>query len=153
MNQRKSDSEISAPRWRDYVPIHPAAELFPSLTNAELRELGEDIKANGLQHKFIVEPQDDGSLTLLDGRGRLDAMELVGIPVIQDGKLRPELYKEAPLSVEPEALIVSLNICRRHLTAEQKRETIARLFGDHARRQRPSHRVDHEHQSSYGRKG
>jgi hypothetical protein len=128
MNQRKSDNEAPAPRWRDYVPIHPAAELFPSLTNAELRELGEDIKANGLQHKVIVEPKDDGSLTLLDGRGRLDAMELVGIPVIQDGKLRPELYEEAPLSVEPERLVASLNIHRRHRTLEQKREAIERLL-------------------------
>jgi hypothetical protein len=55
-------------------------------------------------------------------------MELVGIPVIQDGKLRPELYEEAPLSVEPERLVASLNIHRRHLTLEQKREAIARLL-------------------------
>jgi len=128
MEQPQSNTETARPRWRDHITTHPAADLFPVLTEKELRELGDDIKANGLQHKVIVEPQDDGSLTLLDGRGRLDAMELVGIPVIQDGKLRSELYKEAPLSVEPEALIVSLNIRRRHLTAEQRRETIARLL-------------------------
>jgi hypothetical protein len=128
MEQPQSNTETARPRWRDDIKIHPAADLFPVLTEKELRELGDDIKANGLQHKVIVEPKDDGSLTLLDGRGRLDAMELVGIPVIQDGKLRPDLYREAPLSVEPEALIVSLNIRRRHLTAEQKREMIARLL-------------------------
>jgi hypothetical protein len=30
--------------WRDVLPIHPAAELFPLMSPGELRALGEDIK-------------------------------------------------------------------------------------------------------------
>jgi len=28
--------------WRDVLPIHPAADLFPAMSKSELRELGED---------------------------------------------------------------------------------------------------------------
>ena len=60
--------------WRDVLPIHPAAELFPLMSEPELRELGEDIQANGLQAPIVLYKGK-----LLDGRNRLDAMELVGI--------------------------------------------------------------------------
>jgi hypothetical protein len=33
---------------RDHLPVHPAADLFPLMSEPELRELGEDIKKNGL---------------------------------------------------------------------------------------------------------
>jgi hypothetical protein len=36
------------PSWRDVLKIHPACELFPLMSQAELKELGEDIKKNGL---------------------------------------------------------------------------------------------------------
>ena len=127
MEQPNTDSE-AASRWREHIKVHPAADLFPVLPDAELLKLGDDIKANGLRNKVIVKPEDDGSLTLLDGRGRLDAMELAGIPVIPDGKLRSDLYEEAPRSVAPEALVISLNIRRRHLNAEQKHQLIEELL-------------------------
>jgi hypothetical protein len=77
--------------WRDVLPVHPAADLFPLMSEAELRELGEDIKKNGLQIPIVVWISERDSdhprrrkqpnrYSLLDGRNRLDAMELVGIP-------------------------------------------------------------------------
>jgi hypothetical protein len=60
--------------WRDVLPVHPAADLFPLMSEAELRELGEDIKKNGLLFPIIA-----CGGQLLDGRNRLDAMALVGI--------------------------------------------------------------------------
>src|SRR5262249_51135539 len=65
--------------WRDVLPVHPAADLFPLMSEAELRELGEDIKKNGLQIPIVVQ-RDGDAFKLLDGRNRLDAMELVGVP-------------------------------------------------------------------------
>jgi ParB-like chromosome segregation protein Spo0J len=73
--------------WRYDLSVHPAADLFPLMSEAELRELGEDIKKNGLQSPIIVmsrpDIDDDGEEIeqwyLLDGRNRLDAMALVGI--------------------------------------------------------------------------
>jgi hypothetical protein len=34
------------PSWRDVLKIHPACELFPLMSQAELKELGEDININ-----------------------------------------------------------------------------------------------------------
>src|SRR5262249_61650559 len=69
-----SDS-ITPRSWRSILPIHPAAELFPLMSPDELRELGEDIKKRGLQIPILIRGDE-----LLDGRNRLDAMELVGVP-------------------------------------------------------------------------
>src|SRR5215216_2203690 len=44
---RGADVAIS---WRDVLPVHPAADLFPMMSPEDLRALGEDIKANGLKH-------------------------------------------------------------------------------------------------------
>src|SRR5262249_42861997 len=67
-------AQRDAMRWRDRPKIPPAAELFPLMSEPELRELGEDIKANGLRTPIVVYKDK-----LLDGRNRLDAMELVGV--------------------------------------------------------------------------
>jgi hypothetical protein len=40
--------------WRDELPVHPAAELFPMMSRDELIELGEDIKANGLRTPVVL---------------------------------------------------------------------------------------------------
>jgi ParB-like chromosome segregation protein Spo0J len=71
----------SASSWREVLKIHPAAGLFPSLSPSELKELGEDLRTNGLQSPILiwVDPAETGdSRYLLDGRNRLDAMEAVG---------------------------------------------------------------------------
>jgi hypothetical protein len=68
-----------AKSWRDILPVHPAADLFPLLSDAELLELGNDIRANGL-HVPIVAWKEEKHFppVLLDGRNRLSAMEKVG---------------------------------------------------------------------------
>ena len=40
--------------WRNVLPIHPAAELFPRMSNDDLRAIGEDIKANGLTSPIAI---------------------------------------------------------------------------------------------------
>jgi hypothetical protein len=80
--------------WRDVLPVHPACGLFPMLPESELRELGEDIKKNGLKSRIVLwspgaQTDKDQPTLLLDGRNRLDAMELVGLPTVNDGKLVP----------------------------------------------------------------
>jgi hypothetical protein len=131
--------------WRDILPVHPAAELFPMMPKDELRKLGEDIKANGLKSPVVIwsaEGEIDKGrkrFFLLDGRNRLDAMELVGVQTVANGKLcpvRPEnvqrRYSKAASRAnsvaDPYAYVISVNIQRRHLTTEERRELIANVL-------------------------
>jgi ParB/Sulfiredoxin domain len=74
---RTDQTTTAAKSWRDILPIHPAAELFPLMSPDELRALAEDIKANGLVTPVVLWRDDEGKLILLDGRNRLDAIEMV----------------------------------------------------------------------------
>src|SRR5262249_52015986 len=70
--------------WRDVLPIHPAADLFPLMAETDpiaLKELADDIQKNGLQVPITImnyRAGDSGECLyqLLDGRNRLDAIEL-----------------------------------------------------------------------------
>src|SRR6516164_4655013 len=125
-----------ASSWRDVLPIHPAAELFPLMTPDELRSLGEDILKNGMTSPIVLWEADENTpAVLLDGRNRLDAIELViGPPkvnrwsVFVDGRLNRGLVDTFAGHVDPYAHVISANIHRRHLTTEQKRELIAKLI-------------------------
>jgi hypothetical protein len=126
--------------WKDVIKVHPAADMFPMMSETELKELGEDIKANGLRSPFILwADKPGGSRFLLDGRNRFEAAERAGLLRIDGNSLwlrQPDGHEaELEMSIEggnlradPYALAVSYNIHRRHLTAEQKRELIAKLI-------------------------
>jgi ParB-like chromosome segregation protein Spo0J len=62
-------------KWRHRYKVHPAADLFPMMSDEELTKLAEDIKANGLQSPITFTMND----VLLDGRNRLEAMERAGV--------------------------------------------------------------------------
>jgi hypothetical protein len=129
--------------WRDAIKVHPAADLFPLMSESELRELGEDIKANGLRASIVLYKDK-----LLDGRNRLDAMELVGIKFgFMAEQTRPTKNKFFYLHAcdgsgildgdaaiidhfdgDPYNFVLSANLHRRHLTSEQKRELIAAVL-------------------------
>jgi hypothetical protein len=155
--KRVNAAATRKPSWRNILPIHPAAELFPLMPPDELRELGEDIKANGLQTPIrilVTKPGDELIYQLLDGRNRLDAIELAGFDPISPprykGKtqLRSECrdcglklslgiptassagikFEDGLDEDEAYAYVVSANIRRRHLGAEQKRDLIAKLL-------------------------
>lgn len=96
----------------DYtVHVHPAADAFPMMSDAELQELAEDIKANGLRTPLVF--NHEGSI-LIDGRNRQRACEIAGIqPTTQN---LPEGYTDQQII----DYIVSANVHRRHLTPGQK---------------------------------
>jgi len=67
-------TDSTAPRaqsWRDTLPIHPAAELFPLMSEAELLALGKDIRKHGLTSSIAVWSDGKSPVQLLDGRSRL----------------------------------------------------------------------------------
>ena len=151
-----------AQSWRDTLPIHPAAALFPRMSSDELRELGKDIRKNGLRSSIALWQSDKGaSALLLDGISRLDAVEVeLGRPVRvvlrtyrsrtrrsletdEDGESVPvttligeagnttaeqQIFILLGRDVDPWAYVISTNLHRRHLTAEQKREIVAALL-------------------------
>jgi hypothetical protein len=131
------NQEFPRKSWRDMLPVHPAAEMFPLLSRDELLELGTDIKAHGLRTPIALWRSADGRDYLLDGRNRLDAVEAVGIKVVFDDRgllktgkkylVNVVWYTEKP-SHDPYRIAISLNARRRHLTAEQKREVIGKLL-------------------------
>jgi hypothetical protein len=119
-------------RWRDALKVHPAADLFPLMSETDLKVLGEDIKAHGLRNRVAVIDGPDGKPILLDGRNRLDAMELVGLEIVLEDVVAPvaKMMLTSPCTppFDPYAYVISTNIHRRHLTAEQRRELIVKLL-------------------------
>jgi len=112
--------------WRKHLAVHPAADLFPPMSEPELHELGEDIKKNGQKSQIILWKDEKGRIYLVDGRNRLDAADLVGVENnFREGL--PTLHWHF-LDGDPYDLAISLNIHRRHLTAEQKRDLIAKVL-------------------------
>jgi hypothetical protein len=128
--------------WRDHIKVHPAADLFPMMSDDELKILGEDIKKNGMELPLIFYQDKPGDeYELLDGRNRLDALEVVGEPVFNDEgfddnsrynplKLHWHLdyeYKDSSICEDPYAFVISANLRRRHLDNEGKRKLIANV--------------------------
>jgi N6-adenosine-specific RNA methylase IME4/ParB-like chromosome segregation protein Spo0J len=105
---------MSHPRVPPMPPVHPAADLFPMLPDAELRALADDIRANGLQQPIVMY-----GAHLLDGRNRWRACELAGVEVkIRDWQ-----------GSQDQALryVISLNLTRRHLDESQRAMVAARV--------------------------
>jgi hypothetical protein len=116
--------------WREHLRVHPAAKLFPRMSEAELKELSEDIKANGLRVPIGIWSDSKEKQWLIDGRNRLDALAAAGLLRLSEGGglCLPGPAIEQHYSWprhDPYELALSLNVHRRHLTAEQKREAIA----------------------------
>ena len=118
--------------WRDTYKVHPAADVFPMMSDEKLAQLGEDIKANGLNVPlsfcWIEVGTPAARRVLIDGRNRLEAMERVGIRLrVRNSGLPESLHgKETANTIDgdPVALIIGLNIHRRHLTKQQQADLI-----------------------------
>jgi hypothetical protein len=111
--------------WRDRLKVHDAAALFPPLGKEELHALANDIKAHDLRERVACIKEHDGTRVVVDGCGRLDALELLdkdifGVPDQTFQELRP--------GTDPVEYVMSANIHRRHLTGGQKREAIRKLL-------------------------
>jgi len=90
--------------------IHPVANFYPMMTDEELADLAVDIKANGQRQNIITTLLDEEEW-LVDGRNRLKACEMVGI--------EPR-FERVNGATDLLALVVSLNVKRRNLTAGQR---------------------------------
>jgi hypothetical protein len=134
----KKANSSPARSWRHVISIHPAAELFDLLPEAELRELGESIRKNGLTSPITIH-KDGTEYSLLDGRNRLDAMELVGIPFsladrgtagwklaqpLGCSEFLVKLPQPGIFTGDPYEYVLAANIHRRHLTTERRLQLV-----------------------------
>lgn len=89
------------------LEVHPYAARFPLMSDEELQDLAEDIKANGLKEPIVLD--SDG--TLIDGRNRCAACKILGIEP-----------KSIVLNGDADQIkfVISLNINRRHLSVSQR---------------------------------
>lgn len=88
-------------------PYHPAANLFPLLEGPEFDELKADIAANGLLEPIWLHPDE----SIIDGRNRHRAcIETLTQPEFRTWDGQGSLV----------ALVVGLNLKRRHLTSSQR---------------------------------
>jgi len=104
------------------MKIHPAADLFPMMSEEELADLAADIAENGLKHPIVLDDQKQ----LIDGRNRLAACKLA--------KVNPTF--EALNGQDPLAYIVSANLRRRNLTKGQQATALAMIYPDPGERGR-----------------
>jgi hypothetical protein len=116
--------------WRETYRVHPAADVFPMMSDEKLAALGANIKANGLIEPITV----DGDRTLLDGRNRLAAMELAGVELI-GGWWHEDVYQ----GDDPVGFIISKNIHRRHLNLT-KQEQLDLIVDVRMAANKPGHR-------------
>lgn len=95
-----------------YQPVrfHPLADLFPLMTDAGMAALAADIKANGLR-----EPIEMWGGAIIDGRNRSLACEMAGVEPVR-------VDVDFPDEAAALRYVVSKNLFRRHLTADQRAE-------------------------------
>jgi len=99
--------------WRS-MPHHPAASVFPLMSDSELDALAEDIRAHGLRQPLITFQG-----MLLDGRNRRKSC------IAADVEATTEEWNG---DGSPTAFVVSLNIHRRHLSESQRALAGARVM-------------------------
>src|SRR5215831_7774662 len=116
--KQNADENKAAASADQAVKFHPLADIFPLMEGAEFEALVADIKANGCREPIYLH---EGMI--LDGRNRYRACLVAGVKL-------PCLLRLAsdPADFDPVAFVISHNIHRRHLTAEQRRELIAKLI-------------------------
>ncbi len=96
----------------DY-PVHPAAELFPMMSEDEFQGLKADIAEHGQRKTITI-----WNGLLVDGRNRMRACNEL--------EIEPRVQELAP-SADPVSWAVSENLHRRHLSTGQRSIIAAKL--------------------------
>jgi len=104
--------------------------LFPMMSEEELQSLAEDIKANGLLHRIIIDNENQ----IVDGRNRLAACKLANV----------EPRFEQLNGQDSRGVIVSANLNRRNLSARQRTMAYAFIYREPERLKRRSSAAEHQ---------
>jgi hypothetical protein len=150
---------MTAPDWRKAladlgVSVHPAADRFDMMSSTDLDELARDIgKIDHITSPLSIWRETPASpWQLLDGRNRIAALARLsnGEERIAGAVSVANQYEGE--RTDPLAFVVSANIVRRHLSAEQKRQLITELLKtDPTRSDRATAAIAHVHHETVGR--
>lgn len=102
------------------LQAHPYADAFPMLTDADLDELAESIRANGLRQPVVLTP--DGRI--LDGRNRAAACARLGV-------------EPATVTYEGDDLaefVIDCNVARRNMSTGARAMSTALVLAADGRR-------------------
>ena len=135
-------SKTEPKSWRDVITIHPAADLFPMMSPDELKALGEDIRRNGYDgaDRAVVpnsRPIEQArrrppQYYLLDGRNRLDAMEMVGITLIDASGETPAFHNWVWRNCRFGEGVPQINAMTGETSIERTDPYAVRAVGQHA---------------------
>lgn len=102
------------------MAVHNVAKLFPILPEKELKELREDIKANGIKVPILVNKTGD---TILDGRNRWMIARELRFTLDQ---VPMQTFQGTDEDIPAE--ILSRNVFRRHLSDDQRISLLAKVL-------------------------
>jgi hypothetical protein len=115
--------------WREI--IHPAALILPRPSAAEYEILKADVVKNGMRVPLTTWIDSNGEHYLLDGISRLQVLVETNQQILKDEDgswLVPTTPYSAADGHDPYEIVTSLNLVRRHLTHEQKRDVVATML-------------------------
>lgn len=101
------------------LKVHPIAQYFPVMPEADFQALKSDIKKNGMLEPIWL--SSDGQI--IDGRHRYRAADELG----QREQCESEALTTEYSADELPEIVLSLNLCRRHLNESQRSMVAARL--------------------------
>jgi hypothetical protein len=120
--------------WRDHIPVHPEAAKMRPLTKVEYDLLRRSIEKHGLLVPVVLVRQD-GLDQMGEGCNRLDIMEQVGRPVIDEhGKLIAKhitIDADADPSFSVRDYVRAVNDARRHKTQKELRQSLEEEIAEH----------------------
>jgi len=113
------------------LEVHPAAAIFPMISDEEIAELAASISKHGLREKIrIVQSVEKDTWLVLDGRNRMEALRRMGVTEEQIYKNYTYAITSSELETmdaTPEDYVLMANIERRNLTQKQRRELAGKL--------------------------
>jgi ParB-like chromosome segregation protein Spo0J len=94
---------------------HPFSKMFPPISEEDFGKLAADIKLHGLRQHIVLYQGK-----ILDGNNRYRACSLAGI--------KPTFADFTGIDADARNYVISVNIHRRHLSPDQRRDIIATLL-------------------------
>ena len=102
----------------ELLPFHPSANVFDLMEGEEFNELVADIKRRGLRIPIVTHKGQ-----IIDGRNRARACVKAGVP--------PRYQEFNGSDEDVDRYIISMNIHRRHLAANVRRDALVKLLKLH----------------------